>query len=262
MFAKKPLIIAHRGASELAPENTLAAFRKAIEDGAEGIEFDVRLSKDGVPVVFHDAFLDRLAQTDGKVIDHSVAELKQLDIGSWFNAKFPKQFDPSFSRERIPTLIELLDFLSDFKGLVYVELKCKKEETSQLVKSVCDVISSHILFPQIIVKCFSLKAIVQARVMLPEVKTAALFAPKILNVFRKKRYLLDEAEVCLANEISLHYSLATKSLVSRAQKLGLQTTIWTADNPRWVNRAAKLGLKSIITNNPARLLETRDTVVL
>ena len=84
-----PLIIAHRGASALAPENTLAAFRKAIEDGAEGIEFDVRLSKDGKAVVFHDADLKRIAGRDEKIIDLSFAELQKIDMGTWFNRVFP-----------------------------------------------------------------------------------------------------------------------------------------------------------------------------
>ena len=70
---KKPLIIAHRGASAIAPENTLAAFRQAISDGAEGIEFDVRLANDGVPVVFHDARLNRVSKNDGRVIDFTSA---------------------------------------------------------------------------------------------------------------------------------------------------------------------------------------------
>ncbi len=84
---KKPLIIAHRGASAIAPENTLAAFRRAIDDGAEGIEFDVRLTKDGVPVVLHDAQLNRVGRCEGRVIDFTSKQLQKLDVGSWFNEK-------------------------------------------------------------------------------------------------------------------------------------------------------------------------------
>jgi glycerophosphoryl diester phosphodiesterase len=256
---QKPLIIAHRGSSEITPENTIASFSKAITDGAEGIELDVRLSKDGVPIVFHDETLERLAQNIGLVIDLSIAELKQLDVGSWFNKKYPQHFNASFPDERIPTFSELLDFLLDYDGLIYVELKCKKEEIEPLVKAVCSLIGTHKLFPQIILKCFKLKAIAMAKVILPTVYTASLFAPKILNVFRKKRYLLNEAEDCLADEISIHYSLATRKLVSRARNMGFPTTIWTADNPRWVKRASKIGIKAIITNNPSRLLAKRDS---
>ncbi len=257
----KPLIIAHRGASALAPENTFAAFQKAIEDGAEGIEFDVRLSKEGVPVVFHDADLKRLAQRDGQVIKYSFAELQSFDVGSWFNQKNPKFADAKFSREKIPSFAGLLDFLKDYKGLIYVELKCKKEEIEPLVEAVCKVISLTNLLPQIVLKSFKLKAITLAKVHLPEIYTASLFAPKILNVLHKKKHLLKKAEDCLADEISLHYSLATKKLVERARNQGLPTTIWTADNPHWVNRAFNLKLNAIITNNPARLLARRADIL-
>ncbi len=258
--SKTPLIIAHRGASSLAPENTVAAYRKAIEDSAEGIELDVRLSKDGVPMVFHDDTLERLAGVEGRVIDRSIAELKRVDVGSWFNLKNPRLFDSGFSNERIPTFEELLEFLKDFKGLIYVELKCQKEEIAPLVKAVCKLVESSKLFPQIILKSFKLRAVSLAKVILPEIHTASLFAPKILNVFHKNKHLLKKAEDCLADEVSLHYSLATKNFVWRARDLGFPITIWTADHPRWVNRAAKLGIKAIITNDPARLLSKRDEI--
>ena len=132
-----PLIIAHRGASALAPENTLAAFRKAIEDGAEGIEFDVRLSKDGTAVVFHDADLKRIAGRDEKIIDLSFEELQKIDIGSWFNRVFPRLENEQFSNETIPTLQDVLDLLKDFRGLIYIELKCKEREVEPLAEAVC-----------------------------------------------------------------------------------------------------------------------------
>ncbi len=84
-----PETIAHRGASSNAPENTRVAFQKAIDDGAEGLEFDVRLTKDGVPVVFHDASLRRIAQINYKISELTIAELRRIDIGSWFNARNP-----------------------------------------------------------------------------------------------------------------------------------------------------------------------------
>ena len=117
----KPLIIAHRGASAFAPENTLAAFRRAIDDHADGIEFDVRLSKDHIPVVFHDADLRRLANIKNRVADFTAAELGEIDVGSWFNKAFPKRADSRFSDEKIPTFANLLKFLSDYKGSIYVE---------------------------------------------------------------------------------------------------------------------------------------------
>ena len=254
---QKPLIIAHRGASAFAPENTLAAFRKAIETGADGIELDVRLSKDQIPVVIHDSDLQRLGLTEGRIKDFTSRELQKTDVGSWFNKSNPKLADQIFSKETIPTLAGLLDFLKDYKGIIYIELKCKKYEIEPLVKAVCKIIQNSHLFPQIIIKSFKLKAVAFAKVLLPEIYTASLFQPRILNVINKKKHLLKKAEDCLADEISIHYSLATKNFVKKAIRRGLPTTIWTADNPRWVKRGFKLGLNAIITNDPSLLLKRR-----
>jgi glycerophosphoryl diester phosphodiesterase len=252
----KPLIIAHRGASALAPENTLAAFAKAIADGAEGIEFDVRLAKDEV-IVFHDATLGRLTENRRLVSSFTVEELQKFDIGSWFNRLRPDLANERFADERIPTLERLLTFLKDFKGLIYIELKCRESEIEKLVKSVCKLISDSHLLPQIIVKSFQLEAIPQIRRACPQVKTAALFAPKIMTILRKEKRLVNIAHELGAEMISVHFSLATRKLMKKAEKRNLPVTIWTADNPRWLKRASNLGIFAIITNNPARLLAKR-----
>ena len=109
------LVMAHRGFSGKAPENTLAAFRKAIEIGSDFIELDVRFSKDGHLVVFHDDTLERTTNGKGKVADFSLQELKGLDAGSWFG--------PSFSGEKIPTLREVL---AQAKGRILVNIELKK----------------------------------------------------------------------------------------------------------------------------------------
>ena len=252
-----PLIVAHRGASAVAPENTAAAFRQAIADGAEGIEFDVRLTKDGVPVVFHDADLKRIAGRDSRVIELTAAELQRFDVGSWFNRAFPDTADAAFAAEIVPTLAEVLDLLDDFRGLIYVELKGKEAEIAALVRAVCAVIENSPLLPQLIVKSFRLAAIPEIRRRCPPVKTAALFAPKIMNALRKEKYLLKLARDLGAEQVSLHYSLATARLAEKAAALDMPVTIWTADHPRWIKRALKLGLQAVITNNPARLLERK-----
>lgn len=252
-----PLIIAHRGASKHAPENTFAAFKRAIDAGADGIELDVRLAKDGVAVVFHDASLKRIAGRKGKVSHFTSTELGAIDAGSWFNRYMPKRADPAFQDEIVPTLADTLAFLKDFSGLIYIELKCKEADTGQLAQAVCDVICSSELLPRIVVKSFKLAAIPHLKKFCPEVRTAALFAPKIKNILRKDKHLLDLAEKAGADEISLHYTLATRKLMKKAAKSNLRVIIWTADHPRWIRRALKLGLAAIITNDPARLLERR-----
>ncbi len=260
-IALRPLIVAHRGASAVAPENTLAAFRRAIDDGAEGIEFDVRLAKDGVAVVFHDATLKRTALRDGNIADITSTELAKIDIGSWFNKMDRRNANPRYSLQTVSTLTETLEFLKEFKGRIYIELKCRDSEIAGLVSAVCDASSTSGLASQIILKSFKMAVIPRVRLLCPGLKTAALFAPKIMTILRKEKHLVKIAEEFGASELSIHYSLATQKLMEKAGKRGLPVTIWTADNPRWVKRGIKLGLNAIITNNPAKLLAKRSEIL-
>lgn len=258
---KPPLIIAHRGASAHAPENTFAAFQRAIDDGAEGIEFDVRFAKDGVAVVFHDPTLNRTGRIEGRVSQLTSAELGNIDVGSWFNQTSPKRADAKFSSEIIPTLADTLYFLRRYRGLVLIEIKCRDSEIEALSKAVCRAVVKSRLASQIIVKSFKLGVIPQIRRYCPGIKTAALFAPKIVTMLRKEKHLVKIAEEFGADELSIHYSLATRKLVEKAEKRNLSVTIWTADHPRWIKRGIRLGLKAIITNDPARLLAKRKELL-
>ncbi len=255
----KPLIIAHRGASELAPENTLAAFQKAIEDGAEGIEFDIQLSKDSVPMVFHDENLLRIANRDELVSDIVSEDLQKVDNGSWFNKLNPDKFHSRFTNEKIATLFQTLKFLKNYKGLIYIELKADANENLEdYAKAVCDAIKDSELLPQIIVKSFNLDLLPLVKKHCPIVKTAALFSPSVMVLLRKEKRLINIAKDLKADGLSLHFSLATKKLMRKAKQQDLKVAIWTADSPRWLKRGMKLGIDHIITNNPARLLASRN----
>lgn len=258
---KFPLIIAHRGSSAIAPENTLGAFRQAIEDGADGLEFDVRLTKNGIPVVFHDPTLKRIAGRNLKIINLTSDELQSIDAGSWFNTRNPQKVSANFSKEKISTLKDVLDFFGDYKGLLYIELKCNDAEMLQLVEAVANVVRGSTLFPNIIIKSFTLPALEKIRELIPEINTAALFAPKIMAILRKQSALIEKALECRSDEISLHFSLASQKIVENAKIQGLHTIIWTADHPVWIKRGAEIGLKAIITNNPARLIEERQRLI-
>ena len=136
----RPQIIAHRGASAHAPENTLAAFRIAIDAGADGVELDVRLSKDGIPVVVHDRDLKRLAGRVDAIADLKAEELALVDVGSHFNATHPKRTRSEFAGVGISTLAEVLGLFEASSGFVHVELKIdKKHELMPLVNGVCRV---------------------------------------------------------------------------------------------------------------------------
>lgn len=253
----KPLIIAHRGDSAHAPENTLAAFRLALEKGSDGVEFDVQLSKDGVPVVIHDYNLKRTGGRPDTVDSLTAKQLGSIDVGSWFRRKKGVADNDEFSKQTVPTLVEVLETLSSCPGPIYVELKCRDENYGRLAKAVCDVIRDLPLLDRMIVKSFKLAAIPIVRCSLSEVTTAALFAPEILHFLRRKRHIIALAREFGADQISLHRSLATSKLTAFAEQAAMPVTVWTADNTKWIERCIRRNIGALITNDPARQLAKR-----
>lgn len=252
-----PLIIGHRGASAVAPENTRAAFKAAIEAGADGIEFDVRLALDGVPVVFHDSTLNRTGRLNASVADLTSAELGKIDVGSWFEDVHRTNGGSGFGRETVPMLAQVLKLIEGFDGVVFIELKCGERDADALTGAVCSVLKDSPLLPNVILKSFKLSVMTRAKMLLPQIRTAALFAPKIMTILRKEKHLVEIAEEFGADELSIHFSLATRKLMEKAGKRGFPVNVWTADSSRWVKLGYKLGLRSIITNDPAKLLARR-----
>ncbi|REJ75600.1 MAG: hypothetical protein DWQ47_09010 [Acidobacteria bacterium] len=253
----KPLVVAHRGASHKAPENTIEAFALAIEEGADGIEMDVRLANDGTPVVFHDSGLKRFTGKDTRIDSLSVDAVRNISVGKWFNNRYPRRARHEFESSCVPTLEETLEFLSDYQGTIFVELKCRPYDAEETAVNVASLLSESPLLPQFIVKSFSLDALPFLQRQCDELKTAALFAPKVMSVIRKEKRLVNIATDLMADSLSLHASLATKKLVKKANRAGLDVAIWTVDNPRWLKRALELGIGTVITNKPDGMLLRR-----
>lgn len=254
-----PLIIAHRGGSSNAPENTLAAFRKAIDVGADGVEFDVQLASDGVPVVAHDFDLKRTAGRSERITALTSKQLAKIDVGSWFNKKFPSKAIVGYANETVPTLEQVLKLYEASTGPIYIELKCDDSNYKALAAAVCGTIRDSPMLPRMIVKSFKLAAIPAVRHLLPEVQTAALFEPSIMTILRKRKYIIAMAREFGAQQISLHYTLATPKLAALAAEAQMPVTIWTADNPKWIARCRDRGIASLITNDPQTLLASRKT---
>ncbi|NNE67387.1 MAG: hypothetical protein HKN33_12540 [Pyrinomonadaceae bacterium] len=254
---KLPLIIAHRGASLVAPENTMAAFERAVEDGAEGIEFDVGLTADGVPVVFHDSSLKRVANDQTQIRKLRLKDLSDVDIGTWFNTNNPEHANENFRGVGIPTLKAVLDYLSDFSGPIYVEIKSSGAESARIAEQTAGVLNG---FPRLnlIVKSFDFETIPVIKKLCPDAGIAALFAPNIMRILRKEKRLVNITREIGAERLSLHFSLATKKLMKAANEADIPVTIWTVDSKRLLKRSASLGVHSVITNDPKRLTEKRD----
>jgi glycerophosphoryl diester phosphodiesterase len=257
-WSQRPLIIGHRGASAVAPENTLAAFSRALEDGADGIEFDVRLSRDGVPVVIHDASLKRTAQIDRLVGDLDASELQGCDVSSWFR---PAQSENKQFVGTVPSLAEVFELFRQTNALLYLEMKSDAVGETRLVETVVSEIHEAQIAVRVIVSSFDLDAVELVKRIDPEISTAALFEPKLsrpLSTLRRLK-MIDLAIQHRANEIALHHSLVSPRVIRKAQQSSLPVVVWTVDEVGWIQRAHRLGVKALITNNPAAMITMRNS---
>lgn len=251
-----PLIIGHRGASALAPENTLAAFARALDEGAAGIELDVRLAKDGAPVVIHDATLRRTGSTSGEVAQLTSTQLANVNVGRWFNGAHPTLALDEYDRQRVPTLSDVFQFLRDRPGIIYVELKAEgANSSSDLVRAVADVIVQFGFQARAVVVSFELPAIAAIKSLNSSIRTGALFAPQRRpNVSWRADSILNAATDCGADELLPHRLLTRPKLIEKARYCQLPVIVWTVDDHAWVARARTLGIHALITNDPARML--------
>ena len=241
-----PLIIGHRGASAVAPENTMAAFREAIAVGADGVEFDVRLTRDGVPVVIHDRDLRRTGGLSQRVADLTWAEIAKVDVGSWFSE--------SFGNETVPSLTELFSLFQSNDSTLYLEMKCDSvAEYAPLAEACCHLIKEHGLKERVMIECFQLPALKVVREIDSEIRTVALFEPSIANPsVLSNPSIINKATDVGAVALALHHRLARKSLIERARSSGMHIAVWTVDDPAWLERARTLGIDALITNDPAK----------
>ncbi|MDX6614080.1 MAG: glycerophosphoryl diester phosphodiesterase [Blastocatellia bacterium] len=237
----------------------MAAFKRALDAGADGIEFDVRLSRDGVPVVIHDPNLRRVAGRKEMVSLVSVADLAECDVGSWFNHRFPALAQEAYAAERVPTLETFFDFIQGHHGTFYLEMKPDRNGASHLALAVGQLIQQRQFQDRIVVLSFDLAAIKAVKESCPEIRTGALFQPRLFragSVIRRGA-MIRSARSSSADEIALHNLLATPRLIEQAKRAALKVVVWTVDDPRWLETARRLGLKAIITNNPHEMIARR-----
>jgi glycerophosphoryl diester phosphodiesterase len=257
----QPLIIGHRGAAAVAPENTIVAFERAFDDGADGIEFDVRLARDHVPVVIHDATLKRTALREGSIADLSVSELSETDVGTWFNLRHPAAARAVYAGARIPTLAGVLELCRAGHSRLYVEMKCEGGESNLLAAEVARLVNEYSFHDRAVVESFALDSIAEIKRVDARIRTAALFEPRLTRPRPSTSRMIEQALSCGADEIALHRTLATRRAVEEAGRHGLPVVVWTVDNPSWIDRAVAYGISAVITNAPAVMRARRDKVL-
>jgi glycerophosphoryl diester phosphodiesterase len=239
----KMITIAHRGASALAPENTIAAFEEAIRLGADMIELDVRLSSDGAIVVFHDRDLTRTTDGTGPVKDLTLAELKRLDVGSWFSERF--------RGERIPTLEEAIQAIYSSRLELCIEIKIDKgreELRRQLVAGTIAIIDRTCFRDRTIMASFDRESISISRASHPDIRTGL--------IFNKDEVWAECAEELYAgiDYLSARWNIITAPRVSAAHQEGRKVIAWTIDREEELNQILPLSVDAVASNNPEWLI--------
>jgi len=234
-------IYAHRGWSAEAPENTMAAFRKALDAPyVAGIELDVQLSKDGVPVVIHDFTLGRTTTGHGLVKEKTLAELKALDAGSWFGE--------AFRGENIPTLAEALA-LCKGRAKVNIELKTAGDMYPGLAEAAVKVIREAGMEKEVYFTSFDHLTMLEAKSIAPDIRTGLLLGGR--PVAMKYQFEATGADV-----LSIAYPCITPELVKETKELGIELFAWTIDDVEPIRAVAALDADiAICTNRPDRARE-------
>lgn len=237
-------IISHRGAAAQAPENSLSSMRLAIAEGAEFVETDIRLTSDGQPVLMHDPRVDRTTNGTGRVAFLSLAEIRALDAGSWF--------DPAFAGERVPTLAEFVEVLDPTPTRALIELKGKW--TPERVDAVLELLREHQLVNRVVLQSFELPTLRMLQQEGPE------FARLLLT-----RGLTDET---LATAVELQVSavgarddrfLQAPGFVERLRAVGIGTATYTLNAETEWGSAAERGIDLVVTDDAVALAAWRDS---
>jgi glycerophosphoryl diester phosphodiesterase len=222
-------VMAHRGASTAAPENTMAAFRQAISDGADWIELDVQETADGEVVVVHDSDFMKLSKNPLKIWDAKLADLASIDIGTWFAA--------DFSNERVPTLAEVLRLCKD-QIRVNIELKYYGHD-QQLEQRVVDIVEAEGMAQQIVVMSLKPEGIAKTKALRPDWKCGLLLSVYVGNM-----------QNITADFLAVNATFATRNFVKRAHKAGKDVFVWTVNDAATMSQMLNRKVDGILTDRP------------
>lgn len=228
---QNPTVMAHRGLSADAPENTLYAFSDAISVGADFIELDVQQTRDGVLVVMHDSNLKRTTGVNKDIWDVDYADIQNLDAGSWF--------DPAYANARIPTLEETLQFV-DKRAKLNIEIKPTKHGSDTLEQDVAELITQYQYTDACYVTSFSYGSLKKVKEVNPEIRTGYL-----MSVAYGQFYSLKYADAFSLNKV-----FVTSQVVNAAHQQGKQIFAWMVNSMSEVRSLCNLHVDSIITDDP------------
>ena len=245
-----PLVVAHRGGAALAPENTLGAFKNAVQLGVDMVECDVHLSKDGELVVMHDPNLNRTTDGQGLISDLTLAELKKLNAAARFSGGWP-------TVEPIPTLGEVLDTVRGKAG-VQIEIKTTAAggRYPGIEQKVIDAVKARGMADQVLIISFDFPTLVDVKKIDPAIRTGALTNASWMTgrSAESPEKIVDE----IVQSTGADYFLpaaggVTEALIKAVHARGLKIGTWTVDAPADMQRLATQGIDAITTNKPDEL---------
>lgn len=234
-------VIAHRGANRKAPQNTLPAFRQAIDDGCDGFETDVHLSRDGVPVICHNYTIDAMSDGKGAVASYTLDELKLFDFG--------RKFSDDFIGTQLPTLDEFLELVTSVPDkIINIELKCPRDGADKLVRLTLDAIDRFKCLDRIIISSFSPEILKLVKKYVPACKTAYLFPTTDVRTCPPVFSPFILAKSIKADIIHPMAGVVNPVMVAIAHKLGMQVNVWTVNDRTTVSMLVSCGVDGIITD--------------
>ena len=225
----------------------MAAFELALRQGAKGIELDVHLASDGVPVVIHDHRLSRTTSAAGWVSEYRASALRRLDAGSWFNRRFPEKARRRYVGATIPLLSEVLTWVRQNKILVFVEIKGGRNTYPGIEAKVLDEIEHAGVRRFATIISFDLRTLRRVQELDRRISLGLDVSQSLLAIRRVKS---------LAGRALLaHWAIASRGFIRRAHKHSIRVFAWTVDQPARMERRIADGVDGIVTNYPARLAE-------
>lgn len=237
----QPLVIAHRGSSAYAPENTLTAFDLAVEQGADAIELDVDLTRDGQVVVMHDATLDRTTNGQGRVNDLTLAEIRQLDAGAWRDA--------AFTGEHVPLLEEVFEAVGQ-RLLINIEIKGMSLRGTGLEARVAALVEKHNLLDRVIISSFNPFALRRIKHIDARLACGLIYAPDLPILLRDARLA---PLIPGLNARHPHYSQVNKTLVDQLHAQGLIVNVWTVNQASVARAMIQAGVDGLFGDDPVLL---------
>ncbi|NMP38537.1 MAG: glycerophosphodiester phosphodiesterase [Clostridiales bacterium] len=236
-------VIAHRGASKVCPQNTIPAFKKAVEMGADGFENDVHLTKDGRIVVCHNYNIDDTSNGSGYINDLTFDELRSYDFGSYFSA--------DFAGTQIPTLEEFLDVARDGDiEVINIEIKGPRDGNLEIVKKTIDMVKDFGLFDRLLISSFDDKSLLACKQIDPRTQTGLLYSPDSPIIERIFDDQLGFAESLGCDAVHPLFFYVDEDYVADSHKRGMKVNPWTTDTEMIINGMLDCGCDGLITDYP------------